>query len=209
MPNWGYRLMTDEDNRQLVATYFPDFLPYYDAFPYPIQRADAIRACFLYLFGGIYMDLDYELQDSLESLFQVGDLFLVPSGNLSGMYTNSFMASKPRNPFWLSYIEEMKKPAPWWVIGKHLHVMTTTGPMALTRTINKTKDPHIKLPSDLLTPCNICNLTCAKADGALLHQLPGGSWNSFDSKFYNWWLCNWKTVVIAVVIVVLILLGLR
>jgi mannosyltransferase OCH1-like enzyme len=35
--------MTDELNRKFIIDYFPSFLPYYDAFPYPIQRADAIR----------------------------------------------------------------------------------------------------------------------------------------------------------------------
>jgi mannosyltransferase OCH1-like enzyme len=203
LPEWGYKLMTDRDNRELVATFFPDFLPYYDNFPYPIQRADAIRACFLYLYGGLYMDLDFELQAPIDHLFEEGDLFLVPSGNLSGMYTNAFMASKPRHPFWLDYIEEMKKPAPWWAIGKHLHVMTTTGPMALTRVINRGKYPHVKLPSELITPCNICNLHCPLSSTALLHQLEGGSWNGWDSRFYNWWLCNWKSVIVALLLSIL------
>src|SRR5437762_1813333 len=83
MPDWEYTLMTDEDNRKFVAEHFPDFLPYYDRFPYPIQRADAIRYCWLYIHGGVYLDLDTVVQKSLEPLFEDGgDLFLVASGNL-------------------------------------------------------------------------------------------------------------------------------
>lgn len=203
LPDWGYKLMTDRDNRRLVATYFPDFLPYYDNFPYPIQRADAIRACLLYLYGGLYLDLDYELQAPLDHLFANGDLFLVPSGNLSSMYTNSFMASRAHHPFWLAYIEEMKRPPPWWAVGKHLQVMTTTGPMALTRTIQRTGYPHIQLPSRLITPCSVCDLHCRTSDQSLVHQLEGGSWNGWDSRFYNWWLCNWRGVVIIVALFIL------
>ena len=43
MSDWQYVFMTDEDNRNFIKKYFPDFLSYYDAFPYGIQRADAVR----------------------------------------------------------------------------------------------------------------------------------------------------------------------
>src|SRR5579872_6289874 len=81
MSGWNYTLMTDEDNRKFVQQWFPDFLPYYDKFPHNIQRADAIRPMWLYIHGGLYLDLDIELLGPLDSLFQAGDLFLVPSAN--------------------------------------------------------------------------------------------------------------------------------
>jgi mannosyltransferase OCH1-like enzyme len=34
------------------------FLETFDSYPYPIQRADAIRYFVLHHFGGIYIDLD-------------------------------------------------------------------------------------------------------------------------------------------------------
>jgi len=34
------------------------FLETFDAYPYPIQRADAIRYFVLHHYGGIYIDLD-------------------------------------------------------------------------------------------------------------------------------------------------------
>ena len=97
MPHWEYVLMTDEMNRKFVEQHFPSFLPYYDAFPYPIQRADAIRYCWLYIHGGLYLDCDFELQGPLDELFTAdSDLFLLASSNATSVITNGFMASKPR-----------------------------------------------------------------------------------------------------------------
>lgn len=211
---WKWHLMTDEDNKNFISKHFPDFVQTYESFRYPIQRADAIRACYLYVHGGVYMDLDFEIQDPIDELFHQGQdigLWVVPSGNLSNMFTNAFMASTPKNPFWLEYIEEMKKPAPWYGIGKHLHVMTTTGPMALTRTLRQTQQPYVVLPSKLVTPCSVCDLTCENIQSSYLKQLQGGSWNGFDSNFYNWAMCNWTTMlgvfVIFVIIIILLLIG--
>lgn len=222
MPEWQYTLMTDEDNRAFVERHFPTFLPYYDAFPYPIQRADAIRYCYLYVHGGLYMDLDMEVQHDLEDLFlgapvpdccgapppkkksQRGHrrlankddtgLYLVESGNISSYLTNAFMASRPGHPLWLDMIEHMKKSPPWWAVGKHLHVMYSTGPCALSRVVSQNNHAYTALPSRLVTPCSVCNLTCA-SDDAYVKPLPGSSWVGLDGKIYILLFCHWKTLL--------------
>ncbi|MNK72035.1 Glycosyltransferase sugar-binding region containing DXD motif protein [compost metagenome] len=207
LPNgWRHILMTDEDNRNLIADNFPDFLETYDNFKYPIQRADAIRACYLYLYGGVYSDLDFEVKADFYELIEGHSLLFVPSGNIGTMFTNAFMVSKPKHEFWLEYIEEMKKPAPWYGIGKHMHVMTTTGPMALSRVIERTKYPYTILPSALFTPCSVCDLTCEASNSSYLVQLDGGSWNGADSLTYNWFMCNGWTVVLIIIIVIIIII---
>ena len=138
MPDWKYVLMTDKDNRNFVKKHFPDFLKYYDAFPYPIQRCDSIRYMFLYKFGGLYMDLDFEVLHPLDSLFTSGaEAYLVSSSNVGSYLTNSFMASKPGCKLWLDAIEEMKKPVPYYYIGRHLTVMHQTGSFLLSRIARK------------------------------------------------------------------------
>jgi mannosyltransferase OCH1-like enzyme len=102
MYDWKYILMDDEENRKFVENFFPDFLSFYDNFPYNIQRADAIRYMFLYMYGGVYMDLDFEVQQDLSILFKKEnscEIFLVKSGNIGSFFTNSFMASKPKCNF--------------------------------------------------------------------------------------------------------------
>ena len=206
MSDWTYVLMTDEDNRNLIAEHFPDFLPYYDAFPHAIQRADAVRYAYLYVYGGIYMDLDFEVQRDLSPLFvSTGEVFLVASGNVSSYYTNSFMASRPRAKFWLEVIEEMKRPNQWWYIGKHIEVMNTTGPIMLSRVARNTKTVIGVVPRKLVMPCSICNLNCSTCE-SFLKPLEGSSWTTFDTTFYNFFLCNYWTVLYFIICLLLLLL---
>lgn len=206
MPDWQYVLMTDDDNRNFVKKYFPDFLPYYDAFPYGIQRADAIRYMWLYIHGGIYMDLDFEVQADLSPLFQSGDIFLVKSGNVGSYFTNSFMASKPRMKFWLEMIERMKEELPWYCkIGKHLTVLSSTGPIGLSWVVADTKQTITIIPKKLVMPCSVCNIQCATCD-SYLKPLEGSSWISYDTMFYNFWLCNWKTVIAFLICILILVL---
>ena len=206
MSDWQHVLMSDEDNRNFVAEYFPDFLPYYDAFPHNIQRADAIRICWLYIRGGIYMDLDFELQRDLSPLFvSTAEVFLVCSGNVSSYYTNSFMASRPRAKFWLEVIEEMKKPLPFYVVGKHFTVMMSTGPIMLSRVARRTNTVISVIPKKLVMPCSICNLDCSTCE-SYLKPLEGSSWISWDTVFLNFWLCYWTNVVTFIIFLLLLLL---
>lgn len=206
MPDWQYVLMTDDDNRNFVKKYFPDFLPYYDAFPYGIQRADAIRYMWLYIHGGIYMDLDFEVQADLSPLFQSGDIFLVKSGNVGSYFTNSFMASKPRMKFWLEMIERMKEKLPFYYdFSRHFVIMCSSGPLALSDAVGKTKQTITIIPRKLVMPCSVCNINCASCE-AFLRPLEGSSWISYDTMFYNFWLCNWKTVIAFLICILILVL---
>ena len=207
MPDWKYVLMTDEDNRAFVKKYFPDFLPYYDGFIHNIMRADAIRYMYLYKFGGIYMDLDFEVKHNLDSLFYTdAEAYLIASGNIGSYITNSFMASKPGCKLWLEMIEAMKKPQPWYVMGKHFVVMCSTGPIGLTNVAKKSKVVYAMLPSILLMRCSACNIGKCDTRGAYLKPLEGSSWITYDTKIYNFFLCNWKRLCILLVCLVIILL---
>jgi hypothetical protein len=205
LPDWEYTLLTDEANRELVAQHFPDFLPYYDGFPHPIQRADAIRYCWLYLYGGLYLDCDIELVGDITSLFATGEeLYLLPSSNRPAVLTNAFMASVPRHPLWLALIEEMKQPAGWRSLEKHLHVMHSTGPLALTRVVQREGYPYGELPAPLLSPCSLCEPNC-EAPTALARALPGSSWVGWWGKIGQWFFCYPKVADGGVVAVVVLL----
>lgn len=189
--------MTDEMNRKFCAKYFPDFLSTYDSFPHPIQRADAIRYMFLYIHGGIYLDLDIELLHDLTPLFtQDADVYLVRSGNIGSIITNSFMASKPKCKLWLEMLWAIKHNWGYqpWMIGKHLTVMNTTGPMMLNRVVGNSDVSFVMLPAKLMMPCSVCELEdgVCHPDGAYVRPLIGQSWNSWDSKLLNYILCRWK-----------------
>ena len=192
LPNWEYRFLTDEDIRNFCKEHFPWFLQHFDAFPYNIQRVDAIRPMWLYVNGGVYMDMDYEIIDErFETLFTEDvNLFFAPSANVENYYTNSFMASKAGNPFWIYYLQSMVKPISWYKsIGKHFTVMNTTGPMMLTNLINELDEPYSIIPSNKVTPCSVCNLEC-DVSNSYIRPLKGSSWVATDTKVYQFCMCN-------------------
>jgi len=205
--NWKYRLLTDEDNLQMVKQYFPDFLPYYIGFKYPIQRADAIRYIILYLYGGIYIDLDYEVIKPFDTiaLSPGKEVGLLESNNKKNIVTNSFMISQPKSKFWLECIEEMKKPKPLWAITKHLEIFTTTGPFMLHRVYKRNINIAEMLHS-ISVPCNICEIsTCARNDKYYIMPIQGGSWHSYDTWIMNFIYCN-KYFLISLLILILLVI---
>ena len=211
MPSWNYHLVDDQEMEQVVQTHFPDFYPYWKQFKYPIQRVDAWRYCMLYLYGGIYLDLDFEILKPLDSLFTTNnEVYLVKSGNVSSTYTNAFLASKPGAQIWLDMIEYMKNPPSKWYhnVSKHLHIMYTTGPLALNQVANKTNTVIGVLPSVLVNPCSVCKINqCREMKQAWIKQLDGSSWHSWDSTVYNMAFCNWKILVPILLVIVIILIA--
>jgi mannosyltransferase OCH1-like enzyme len=201
LPDWQIVLFSDEENREFVKQHFPDFLNIYDSFPYPIQRADMIRYMFLYVNGGLYLDLDMKLKKSIESLIGNEEFYLSPSSNVSSSYTNSIMISKPKSKFWLMVLDEIKKTQmnKNYYFTKHFIVMNTTGPMLLTRTLKKWDKSFGTLPVKKILPCNVCDPNCNEND-VYIQQLEGQSWCSVDTKFYNFFICRWKLLIMLFII---------
>jgi len=223
MPGWEYRLMTDEDNENFIKQYFPDFLEVYQKFPYNIQRADAIRYCVMAkaaeAFGEnieviVYMDLDFVVRMPLDPIFDVekAEAYFVPSGNVMQTLTNSFMAGRPGAKVFYECVQEMQDNGlnpKWYIHGKHMIVMNSTGPIMLNRIANMGKSTYLKVPPKLFMPCSACNLDCDIPEDAYLRPLEGGSWNGWDSKFYNMCMCHYDTlapVILLIIILVILLL---
>lgn len=201
MSGWDYILMTDDMNRFFIQQHFPDFLDYFDAFPYPIQRADAIRYAWLYIMGGLYFDCDFEILSPLDDLFEEDyDLFLITSSNNLNVITNGFIAAKPRNPIFLGMIEEMKSPPGFAWIEQHLLVMNTTGPLAFNRVV-KHSNVRYKL-CDNINPYNLCETEYTKPN-ALMKPLEGSSWVGGAGKLYQQCYCQSKFLVIVTLIMFL------
>lgn len=206
MRDWKYVLLTNKDRRNFVEKYFPDFLLTFDSFAYNIQRADAIRYMWLYIHGGLYLDLDVEIQKPLDPLFTTdNDIFVVPSENIQSQLTNCLIASKPKLKIWLDMIDHMKKPVPWWAVTKHLKVTYTTGPCALTKIIRKSDIIYALLPNSLANPCSICDLRCLQIKDSYVIPLGGGSWYSWDTKLLKLVLCSKKETIIIITIAIVII----
>ena len=206
-PNYKYKLYTDKENRNIIKKYFPFFLETYDSFEYHIQRVDAVRYCILYLYGGIYLDLDYVCNKSFDELEnnknnENKSIFLNKSINQSWTYTNSLMISiKKNDPFWLKCIYRMMQPIPWYLFGKHLKVMNTTGPLMLTHVVKNNIDVVYTL--DIIQSCDVCNIDfCPINNKYILTPIAGSSWISTDTKIYIWMYCNKYKLILFIIVII-------
>lgn len=132
-PDCEYRLWTDEDNLILIRTQFPEMLSFYQALPYPIMRADVIRYLYMYVFGGIYMDMDYEMIRP----FDLWDYeCILPynrnirSGDEYDGIGNCIFASRPKHPFWLYLVRTIEKNQPY---ERSVDIEASTGPAFITK----------------------------------------------------------------------------
>jgi mannosyltransferase OCH1-like enzyme len=204
---WEYKLLKDPEALEFVAREYPDFLDTYKNFEYDIQRADAIRPLWLKKHGGLYMDMDFELLDTIDRLFMSdADAYFLPNYNktykFGGLYTNAIMASKPGARVLDYYIAEMQKNKKKLTFGKHMKVINTTGPKALSKAIGKSGKVNATLPANILAPCSVCNVETCDHRHSLMRQLKGKSWNSFDSEIYNFFYCKYRYILAAILILI-------
>lgn len=231
MPDWDYTLMTDEDNLAFVEQWFPNFKETFLRMAYPIMRADMIRYMWLYQVGGVYYDLDLYPSRRLDELFNPSEdpddtAYLVVSGNDRKTITNSFMASKPRNPLWLDVLDDIrnniikdpkKKTSPWYAdLEKHLYVLETTGPGMLTRVLEQKVYNYRILPVDKVNAYSMCDVENYREimngngefiKNSIMKPLPGSSWvNSSTDWLVKTCYCHSEKTVTTVVIILILLI---
>ena len=105
-PNYEYYFWTDKEGRRLIEEQFSCLLPTFDSYPYDIQRADVIRLVALYIYGGVYLDLDIICVKSLDKLLNYG--FIIPQTIPVGL-SNDFLVSKPKHPFLFQVLNDLPK----------------------------------------------------------------------------------------------------
>lgn len=90
LPEWEFKLHTDEDNREIFAKHFPELLSMYDSYPEGIMRADVSRLAYMATDGGLYVDLDIEcLRNPFDVVSQSDRFVLACEGGQQ--VSNAFM----------------------------------------------------------------------------------------------------------------------
>jgi mannosyltransferase OCH1-like enzyme len=119
-PDYEYVIWDDEDNLKFVTEQFPDVLNVYNNYSKNICRVDAIRYMYLYIYGGIYADLDFQCLKSFDSIIDHMETnnIDITLGSLSEMddpqlhihnIPNAIMISKANSDFWLFVIQALQK----------------------------------------------------------------------------------------------------
>ena len=206
-PNWEYRFWTDEDNRELIRTRYPWFLPTYDGYTYGISRADAARYFVVLTYGGVYSDLDvFPLRDMSTLLCKrtaegapVG-MLVTETPNLG--LTNAFFAAEPNNkalrewttklPHQTKFLDGAVPGLPW--PSQHFEIMFSAGSsrysMHMVSDEKKAGTTVARIALGEWGACSLCYSSCVPVAGAFFEHLIGNSWHSYDTMFLNFLSCH-------------------
>ncbi|KAF2659074.1 glycosyltransferase family 32 protein [Lophiostoma macrostomum CBS 122681] len=188
-PDYEYKLWTDKKSREFIAAEYPWFLETFDGYPYPIQRADAIRYFVLHHFGGIYIDLDDGCNRSLDPLlaYPAWVRKTKPTG-----ISNDAMGSVPRHPFFLKAIDSLPDYNRGWLL-PYITVMASTGPLYLSviwrhyNSANPQGDDRVRI----LFPSEYNHHSWS----FFTHHL-GNSWHRTDVKLIFWMAQHWVLITV-------------
>jgi mannosyltransferase OCH1-like enzyme len=127
-PDWEYKLWTDEMSLKFIHDEYEWFEDTFRGYPYPIQRADAIRYFVLKHYGGIYLDLDDGCNRELEPLLSYPAWVrkTMPTG-----ISNDAMGAVPDHPFFNFVVDQIRDYDRSWLL-PYITVMGSTGPLFLS-----------------------------------------------------------------------------
>ncbi|MBC9913412.1 glycosyltransferase family 32 protein [Chitinophaga varians] len=187
-PEWEIKIWDDQAAIAIVSAHFPEWLPDYEAYPRPVQRADILRTMIIYLHGGFYLDLDMHCLKPLDPL-SVHSLVLATEKVLSQeqctllghqhtvRIANYMFGGIPRHPFWLHFLQAAQQKARQPVVAES-DILETTGPGLLTHVYHQYAGQYNNitlLPND----GGDCPISCGPASchfGTYAIHMHMGSW---------------------------------
>lgn len=196
-PDWKY-LFWDESQILRLMKKFPEYLAVYYKFLYMLQKIDFAKYLILYLFGGIYLDIDVEIVKKLDGLnYEFGDFdFILSYLNDDAFISyilcrqfkclnNGIIISKPNVDILKHLIDKIATLdiSCDGEFNKIFCINNTTGPKLVNQIISQYIIDHpdhklLFLDSDYLEPCvgNVCvdtknTFTRHKHDNTWVHPI--------------------------------------
>jgi mannosyltransferase OCH1-like enzyme len=151
-PEFKHMMWTDEKIYDFVYKVFPQYYDTFMSYPYLINKIDMVRYMILYVYGGIYIDMDFIISKNFYPLLSVGKIHLIRSvWFFNEKYQNSMMASPQGEEFWLNILEigfnGMRDPKVYNKYikkKKSLFTITMTGPRLLDALVSHSNRDKIQ-----------------------------------------------------------------
>jgi mannosyltransferase OCH1-like enzyme len=101
-PGWDYLHFTDDEIMVFFSENpvpeFPNVIAKFYTFNYGEHRADLFRYYYLYVKGGVYIDMDAMIQENIEDIVGDADFFTVNSNYFPGTVFQGFLGASPKHP---------------------------------------------------------------------------------------------------------------
>jgi mannosyltransferase OCH1-like enzyme len=183
-PGWEYRHWDDEANLKLLQDHRPDLLTVYESMPRPIMKADMIRYVYMQLFGGVYLDTDYEF---VRPFPQFDQSLVLPreSADDQPIYLgNCVFGSEAGHPFWSAVLDSLLADPPGKKTWLDEHgVLALTGPGFLTRIYNEGFSQDLSI---LVPPKSAFHPPIPRDNQSYLGLLKGGETIGIHYCFGSW-----------------------
>ena len=133
-PTWKYYYWTDASARQFIRDRYPQYLKMWDGLGLGIKKSDAMRYFILYEFGGVYLDMDFEVVRPLDPTTTKYASIIAPEvfEHVVFLYDkefilmNCFMSSRPQHPFFKYLMEGLLRTY------RERDLLKATGPLFVT-----------------------------------------------------------------------------
>lgn len=101
---WRYFFWTDETIRREIEKHRPNLMPVFEA-RIGVARSQLCRYLAMYVYGGLYVDLDYECFRSFEPL-RDRDILFVNAMPGEQYVSDALLMAEPLNPFYSAVMDE-------------------------------------------------------------------------------------------------------
>jgi mannosyltransferase OCH1-like enzyme len=173
-----------------MAEHYPSHLPLFESYPFPIQRADAIRYFILDHYGGIYLDLDDGCARRLDALLPYPSWLrrTKPTG-----ISNDAMGSVPGHPFFKQVIDALPRYNRYWGM-PYITVMFSTGPLFLSVIWEEYMRQALGVGEEVMV---LMPEEYSGNEWSFFDISAGSSWHGNDAKTIFWMGRHWLLLTVS------------
>lgn len=201
--NWLFKVWDDNEMFKFINMSKNDnFKKLFYSYSFDQQRYDIFRYFLLYQFGGIYIDIDYECIEPFDNYInQLSNSVAFIKSNY--WYSIHMIISTNKNKLWtfiLNNLDIYKRK--YLNYGKYYKIIKSSGPDFITNIMHNGRFDVCGLNDKIFNSCNYCNKKCSKNSFMKHHYNKG--WNDKNTKIKNFIVCEYKTIIIFLIIIMLI-----
>jgi len=195
---WHYLFYNDDDAKKFLEIHFPvEVSEAYNIIMPGAFKADLFRYCALFIFGGVYADMDVLLETNLDSAIANDVGFMTPvdePGSTTGhrmCLWNGLIAAAPGHPYLAKVIETVVNnirnrftsvdiddtlcPNPDLSVSHSFDILFTTGPCSFGASVNRVLGRHPQSQFEAGEIDHFKHISSAPQNKNFLSNIPGRS----------------------------------